>query len=308
MAALLSDLPSFRADLSWVDIQSKTGWTDDVIIDDYLGIAEQGAFIAEFVDRNTLAIEVNTGNIAENKIAIDANTDLINFNFKYLHGSSSYAIDYDELVGYTSGDYSTESGKEFSAKEDILSPAGAFDSNLWYEVSTVANFEFIKSTRQEVTDNFVLASYGDLRLDANTPISDIAIGVYQTVQFANSEISTPKGVTYNLTNESLAFSFEGIWSSNIIIDLTFDDINVGRALFLRYYNITTATAGTTIYRAGVGRNVDVGGFSITTPLVITDSEVGDEFRLEISGDAIFTTVDFEFNSWFVSHSSEAKFL
>jgi hypothetical protein len=266
---------------------------------------------------NAAAILVNAGNIATNATNIGTNAtniatnvtnialnvqNILNLEHRVL-GDSRPALYDPTSTTYAVGDYvvnpDADNQNYYIALEAIAAPAGVFAPAKWSEVS-------LKSIRSGAIATFVKAGYGSIGLDATTSLSDIAVGVWQTLDMDVSLISPPKDITYDLATNSMAIDKEGIWSSSVKISLTFDDVNAGRQLRLRFYNLTTATPGANVFVEGVGRNVDVGGFSFTfaneTPL----PDEGDKVVLQISGDAIFTNVEQIGSVWLLNHISEAK--
>ena len=159
---------------------------------------------------------------------------------------------------------------------------------------------------QDLQDNKVHTGYGAIGLNAVTSLSDITSGNWQTLDFDTSILSTPKDISYNLTNNSMALNNSGIWSSSVKISILFDPLNAGRKLYLRFYNITKGTAGANVFVEGVGRNVDVGGFSFSFPADTPLPEEGDEVVLQISGDSTFTNVSQIGSVWQLIHVSEEK--
>lgn len=225
-------------------------------------------------------------------------------NFNYLNGADRPG-DYVESTNYVVGEYVTESGSQYACVNDTT---GAFTPSDWKALSVQGNYEYIVETRQSITDNFVVSGYGAIGLNTPVSLADIAVGVWQTLPMDTNVISAPKFMTQNLANNSLSFLVEGIWNLSPKVSLEFTEVNAGRRLLLRVYNITTNTPGASVYVEGVGRNTDVGGFSFTVPIEVPEADVGDEFVLQISGNASFTSVESIGSVFYMQHASEAKFL
>jgi hypothetical protein len=256
------------------------------------------------IGNNATNISTNAGNITTNATNISTNVTAISYNFTYLNGALK-PDDYVPATNYLIGEYVTEADIQYACINDTT---GAFVPGDWFALSVQDNYKYIVDTRQEAREDFVTAAYGAIGLSTPTSLSDLAVGVWQTLPMDTETITTPKGVTQNLTNDSLSFGFEGLWNFSPTIELEFDEVNSSRRLLMRTYNITTATAGAFVYVSGVGRNADVGGFSFTVPIEISDALVGDEFVIQISANAAFTTVESINSVFYLSHASEAKFL
>lgn len=224
-------------------------------------------------------------------------------NFEYLNGQVEPAL-YDELASYSLNDVITSGNTELICIE--ANGPGVFDPLQWEQIGVTQNAALLNDAVRAILNELVYAAYGSIGLNAATPLADIAIGVYQTLPFDVELITSPKDITYNLASNAMSFDREGVYALDVKISLTFDDVNAGRQLFVRFYNITTATAGTVIFVEGVGRNTDAGGVNFPAPVTITDLEVGDEFRLEVSGNAAFTNVTAIGSIWRANHISETK--
>lgn len=294
------------------DLTSESGakWPD-LLVKDYQGIIQDFAFLADTLDTFDFRIIKNEDDIVELFELVATNAQNIIYNEYRMFGGDRPSA-YDEGLVYVVDDYTVyptdDPQNYYICIEDTLTPAGAFDPLKWAKVSIKDNRAYIDKTRDDVTDNFVLAGYGQIGLDAITSISDISAGVWQTLPMDIELLTDPRYVTYNLINNSLAYTIEGIWSLNIKISLDFDEVNAGRELNLRFYNLTTATAGAVVFREGVGRNTSVGGFSFQVIISTDEFTINDEFVLQVSGDSSFTTVSDIGNVWGASHISEAKFL
>lgn len=311
MPTLLEELSiSFRSNLAEDELREFTGWKDQPMLDDYLGLGQVNEVLAAAIDGNTISIEILTTRVSDledrvDQIELDISglTTLINYNFTYLHGDPNYAADYNESVGYTKGGYVTQSGLEYSAKADIPLPAGAFDSSLWWEVSTRANRETITLTRDESVVAYAPSLQAGITLEAIAPLPNITAGTWETVLFDTSDTPT-YGITPNLANNSLTFPVEAVYSSLLAISLNFGSDVADRTLSVRFFNITQATAGPVVkFRVPLGSNC--GSWSASRSLDIPSANIGDEYRLEITGDVNFAGITEVYASW-VSHTIGAS--
>lgn len=153
---------------------------------------------------------------------------------------------------------------------------------------------------------FTPAGYGQIGLNAVTPISDFGPGTWREIPMDVELVPNPRGITYNLANNSMQFDVDGIWLLCIKVSLRFTEVNFGRDLQLRFFNKTDGTAGTTIFIEGVGRNSDTGSitFSVLSP---GDTVIeGKEYSLEVSGNSSFTGVQCIGAIYGVTYQSEDR--
>lgn len=281
----------------------------DLLVNDYQAIIQDFILLAGGIDAFDIRITKNEKDIVQLFEITAKNAEDITW-LEYRSFGEARPTGYDESIDYLENEYVTYPAGDpqsyYICIEDTV--AGAFDANQWAKVSLKDNRAYIDKTRQDVTDNFVLAGYGQIGLNVAVPLLDISVGVWQTLPMDVELISTPRYITQSLASNSLSFDVEGVWSVNIKVSLTFVDVNAGRKLYLRLYNLTTATPGATIFVEGVGRNTDAGGFSFTAIVSTDELTVGDEYVLQISGDSTFTSVESIGSVWGASHISEAKFL
>lgn len=145
-------------------------------------------------------------------------------------------------------------------------------------------------------DVFVIVVKGGVRMTSPTPFADLGVG-WQTLDLFDEEIITPTGITMDLgTNtftvndaSEILFQISGAFSHN--------SLNDGRETFVRLYNVTKGTGGNGI-PLGTGRNVEITSLAASTAFtVVADgaqaNSVGDVFRVEIGGGAIYSAVEFE---------------
>jgi hypothetical protein len=130
-----------------------------------------------------------------------------------------------------------------------------------------------------IADNLVAAGYGEISLAADTPMADLGAG-WETVPFDTTSISTPKGVTYNLANNSLSLNANSVWQANINVTLTFTEVNAGRVMGVRLFNVTQGT-GSLGTESFVGRNT--AGHTLTYSLLLETTTAGDEIQIQVSG-------------------------
>lgn len=279
------------------------------------GIAQNAEDIAantEAIIQNTLAIAENAEDIADNAAAIAQNITniannaqaILDLEYRVL-GDTRPGIYQASGVSYSQGDYivnpSSNPQKYFSAREDIPEPAGPFDSSKWGEVS-------LKTIRQTIVDELVYAAYGSIGLNAPVTIGTITAGTWVDLPMDFVVLGDPKDVSYDLSSNGMTMDVIGVWSSSIKAAFTFDDVNAGRQLRLRFFDITDSLGGTIEFVEGIGRNTDAGGFSFVVPFEVSELTVGHKYKLQITGNANFTNVESIGSIWYLKHDSEAKFI
>lgn len=100
--------------------------------------------------------------------------------------------------------------------------------------------------RANTLATFTMAAYGGLDLSAPIASGDIGatwdtIDVFDTIKYA-----TPKYITQNLTNSSLAVTYPGVYIFNIVLNYSHNELNASRVTYLRIYNLTDAVAGAAV--------------------------------------------------------------
>ena len=111
-----------------------------------------------------------------------------------------------------------------------------------------------------------------------------------TREYVTNIITTPRGITQDFATESLAFDTPGVWSISIGFSISHNELNLSRTIDVRLFNITDGSPGLSS-TVGVGRNNGVTTYSLTILVEILTADVGDAWRVEISGGAdIFTAV------------------
>ena len=163
------------------------------------------------------------------------------------------------------------------------------------------------NTTQGVVDNYVLASYGSIGVDATEPMTTIN-STPQIITGFDTELATPKNIVYDLVGNGIKFDYPGAYVIMVKMALEFDEVNSGRRLSLTTYNATKATYSNNEFKYYVGRNS--GGKDIVLPAVfqLGDIDVGDKFQLAIlSENDTFTNVSNQGTVWGVASVSQALF-
>ncbi len=155
-----------------------------------------------------------------------------------------------------------------------------------------------------ITQNYSYAAYGSLLQEAQVALPDIAVGVWENIPLTQEAIATPKGVTQSTINGSLAFAKAGIYSNSFKVSLFFTPDPTRRKMYIRFYNLTTATAKPEIYISGAFGDDQGWNDGFTAPLEIEPAEVGDEFVMQVSAAAAVANVFLIGASWYASFASE----
>ena len=157
----------------------------------------------------------------------------------------------------------------------------------------------------KIPDLFVLAGYGGIGVDAVTSVGTINSTFKTLTGFDVDLISTPKNVTYDKANSALQLDAVGVWEFTVKVSLTFLEVNNGREIQLRPYNLTTATPGTTTFNYFVGRNQAGVNLQFTLAVEVDDTEVGNLVQLQVgSASDSFSSSDNIGTVYQVKHISE----
>lgn len=155
---------------------------------------------------------------------------------------------------------------------------------------------------QFVLDNFSVAGYGGIQLSAaDETFPDLGAG-YQTLVADTNTIDVPRGTTPDHTTNSVALNLEGVWQISIGFTIEHDSSNQGRTIRLRLRNTVDGTTSTP-NPIGIGRNVEVTNWSITTLFQNLPDNLADPMVAEIGGgDTVLVTAldSYYFNVNYVS--------
>jgi hypothetical protein len=257
----------------------------------------------ERITENEKDIEQNQEDISTNKQNI--------LNLEYRVFGSDRPKPYDKESGYLANEYivNPDSNPQsyYRAIEDIIEPAGAFNSSLWKRVSLIDNDAYIELTREQAKNAFVAAGYGGIGVDAVKAIGTID-STFKTLEgFDINLIATPLDVTYDKANHGLKLDRAGIWEFAIKVALTFDEVNAGRQIQLRSYNATAATPSTTTFNYFVGRNQAGENLILTFAVEVAEGDEGELIQLQVgSASDTFTNSSNIGTIYQVKHISERK--
>jgi hypothetical protein len=149
------------------------------------------------------------------------------------------------------------------------------DENIRYLIEQLREITRHIDAIEVVLPTLVIAGYGGMDLATPTAIS-LTGGGWVTVPFDAEEPAVPKGVTVNLGNETLTVDTAGLWRVNIGFNIEGHNevASGGRTIFMRLYDVTAGTPGTS-YPIGIGRNT-----------ADTDVNLGGLFQIAIAGNSI----------------------
>lgn len=170
--------------------------------------------------------------------------------------------------------------------------------------------EQISAQMTNLLASFVVAGRGGIGVDAVVPIGSVNTTPQIVDGFDTEIIENTRGITQlPLTNNGLIFDVEGVWNISVKVTLTFDEVNAGRTMNLRFYNATTMTPGAVDFVYFIGRNTGGVNLTVTLPVEISVAESGDLQQLQIFTDGdLFTNVTNIGSTFTAIHSSEAQFL
>ena len=152
----------------------------------------------------------------------------------------------------------------------------------------------------------VVAGYGGIGLDAITALSDIN-ATPQILPFDIELITDPRGVDYNLGSQALQFAEVGVWRMNAKVSLEFLELNAGRRMELRLYNVATASDVGPTFNFSVGRNTDGVNLNFNLLVNIPEEILNDPLVLRVRSAAdTFTGVQAIGSIWDANLVSEYK--
>jgi hypothetical protein len=135
----------------------------------------------------------------------------------------------------------------------------------------------------------VVAAVGGMRRSTPIAIPDLGAGYFQVKPFEVLTYAVPKYVSLNLADGTLAVERVSDYQITFDINLQFDVLNAGRNLFLRLWNIDSATPGVTT-ELFVGRNTEGLAEFLIFGVSATEAILGDRYVMEIGGGDAFTNV------------------
>ncbi len=129
-----------------------------------------------------------------------------------------------------------------------------------------------------------VAGYGGM--DLATPVAfDITAG-YSTVPFDALSPAVPRGVTFDLVNNTFTMTQAGVWQFIYNMNLSgHNSTNGGRNFNLRLWNVTLGQLVSKELSQGIGRNETYTLVSVSTLIEVPQIAVDDShvYRIEVGG-------------------------
>jgi hypothetical protein len=133
----------------------------------------------------------------------------------------------------------------------------------------------------DIKNNATIAGYGSIGIDAPVVIGTVASTPQLIDGFDVELISTPRGVTQDLLTNSLSLSVKGVWTLYIKVSLAFDELNSGREISLRMFNLDTGLPATTLFNYFVGRNTGGVNLNVSLPFEVSASAVNQRWQIQV---------------------------
>jgi len=133
--------------------------------------------------------------------------------------------------------------------------------------------------------DLVPSAYGAVNELAPVPGFDLGAG-WRTLPFDNESLTSARGVTFDLANNTFQMDEIGVWRWSVGFSLEgHNSDNSGRATSIRFFNETTATPSGS-FVIGIGRNVEDTSAGLGSMFEITDTS--HVFRVEVGGGDVVT--------------------
>ena len=135
--------------------------------------------------------------------------------------------------------------------------------------------------------NLVYSGYGGMRQTVPAALPDIGAG-WVTLVADESEVTTPRNITENFTNNSLTPGAFGVWQITIVVNLDHNEVtNTTRMFNVRAFNLTKGWMIGRELHVGVPKNIDTTNLAFTALTEVdpagTYASVGDEIVIQVGG-------------------------
>jgi len=151
-----------------------------------------------------------------------------------------------------------------------------------------------------VANTFVVAMYSSM-YGGGDAIIDLD-ATWQPITAYDGDAFTPKGITTDPVNGTIAFDVDGVYTLTIFINALHNEVNSSRNTGIRLFNVTDGVPGGQIV-IGTARNQDVTALGVTLIVEIADADKGKLFRLEMGGFDDYTVIALSV-SWDAASSGE----
>ena len=140
--------------------------------------------------------------------------------------------------------------------------------------------------------DLTFAAYGNLGLSAATaPAWNLGAG-WQTLDVFDQEMSNPRHITQNLTNNSLMVDTAGVFLLVLNGSFEHDSSASGRTTNVRLFNLTDGTPSANTFGIGIGRNSEVTNIPLIVPFELGAADINDEIQVQLGGGDVVTVGDF----------------
>jgi len=143
-----------------------------------------------------------------------------------------------------------------------------------------ARLDLLESTIIEL----VPSGYGGMSVDP--PQSFDIVGAYTTVPFNTNNPLASRGLTINLTNDTVTFTTPGVWLFTFLFNIAgHNSSNGGRNYNIRIWNVTLGQVFGKSVQEGIGRNetYTVASFSVQVEVSQISVDDSHEYRIEVGG-------------------------
>jgi hypothetical protein len=147
----------------------------------------------------------------------------------------------------------------------------------------------------------VAASYVSLKASSHAGSN---ITGYQNVEY-DAINTTGKGITVNLTNNSIAFDNPGTYILTLYASLTHNESTSARTVNVRIVNATQFFPGQ-VLSVGVAKNQTQTNINITILFDLGEANVGDEIVFQVGGGDTLSSVNWDSTSLIAYNVGEWK--
>ncbi len=146
----------------------------------------------------------------------------------------------------------------------------------------------------------VISAYGSVIQEAT--ISNFNIGAGWTTLPFDTLTTSPRGISFNTTNNTFQFENAGAWRISTGFNLSgHNSSNQGRTTNIRLWNVADSAEAGRI-SIGIGRNVEDTQINVSNIWNITEDNLNEEYRFEVGGGSSVTGGDL------TNHSIAANYL
>jgi hypothetical protein len=158
-----------------------------------------------------------------------------------------------------------------------------------------------------VLSNTVLAGYGGLNQGGATdPLTVDATWRALTVLDTES-LAESSRVSYDVPNGAMVFDAVGVWRISVGLPLEHDELNAGRTVGVRLWDVAGAQPLGSEYLYYTGRNQGGSNIEFTRLIEVGDALVGAAIQVQLGGYSSYASVTMEGGAFEANHESDAAF-